>query len=60
MTDDIKVTFRFDKFKEDSAKFQRILKEMDDYKTSASNEDEKIKQWNDEFRRRLSEAGLIR
>ena len=33
---------------------------MDDYKTSASNEDEKIKQWNDEFRRRLSEAGLIR
>lgn len=58
MTDEVSVTIRFDKYKSDFEKLRRIMKEMDNYKTTTSDKDEAIRQWKEEFRRRLIQSGL--
>jgi hypothetical protein len=58
LTDKVDVTLRFDQFKSDTEKLKRIIKEMDNYKTTTSDKDGAIRQWKKEFRRRLKASGL--
>lgn len=58
MTDDLKITINFGRAKSDIAKLKRIMEDMDNYKTTTSDKDEAIRQWKEEFHRRLVAAGL--
>ncbi len=58
MTDKIDVTIRGDRVKSDFAKLKRIMVEMDNYKVFTADENEAVREWKEEFQRRLIEAGL--
>jgi hypothetical protein len=60
MTDKIDITIRFDKAKADIETLKRILREMDHYKPTTTDKDEAIRQWKEEFHRRVIQAGLSR
>jgi len=58
MPEEINVQFKLETFKSDSNKMQRILKDMESYQTSTSDKEEAVRQWREEFQRRLKEASL--
>ena len=53
-----KVTIRLDKFKSDSEKLMRILKELNEAKITATDENEAIRKLDEEFCRQARQAGL--
>ena len=55
---DITIKLDFDRFKSDSEKLKRILKEMDNIKINTTDKDDAKCQFEDEFRKRCIQAGL--